>query len=53
MKGKHISRNTQRKTLKPERDYVKASIPMLSNWSKEGDEVARQQLIKLCRMERS
>lgn len=53
MKGKHISRNTQKKTLKSTRNYDKASIPILSSWAKEGDETARLQMLKLCRLERS
>ncbi len=52
MKGKQISRNTQRKNLKPNRDYDKASIPMLSSWAKDGNEIARTHMLKHCKKER-
>ena len=31
-----------------QKNYATASIPMLAAWSKEGDKMARQLLIRLC-----
>ncbi len=47
MKGKHISKKTQKKLSQSTRDYDRASIAKLMKWTKEGDGCARQQLLFL------
>lgn len=48
MKGRHVSKKSQRRLTKPICPYRDMSIPQLSKRADAGDEKAKRELRRLC-----